>query len=72
MSVDLEEYRAELLGVAPALADTLDASFAEAARSLSAPGLKDWLEGARGLARLGRGPDLLLSYVENMPAVARE
>jgi len=72
MSVDLEEYRAELLGVAPVLGDTLDASFAEAARSLSTAGLKDWLEGARGLARLGRGPDLLLSYIENMPAVARE
>ncbi|HRP74987.1 MAG TPA: hypothetical protein PKZ27_05280, partial [Rhodocyclaceae bacterium] len=72
MSVDLEDYRDELLRVAPALADTLDASFAEAARSLSPAGLKDWLEGARGLARLGRGPDLLLSYIENMPAVARE
>ncbi len=72
MSVDLEEYRAELLDVAPALADTLDASFAEAARNLTPAGLKDWLDGARGLARLGRGPDLLLSYIENMPAVARE
>lgn len=72
MSVDLEDYRAELLRVAPALADTLDGSFAEAARSLTPAGLKDWLDGARGLARLGRGPDLLLSYIENIPAVARE
>ncbi|MBK8456428.1 MAG: nitric oxide reductase activation protein NorD [Phyllobacteriaceae bacterium] len=72
MSVDLADYRAGLVAAAPGLAERLDAQFHEAARILSPTGLKDWLDGARGLAELGKGPALLLAYVEAMPAVARE
>lgn len=72
MSVDLADYSERLIAAAPDLADTLEARFHDAARILSPAGLKDWLDGALGLAELGKGPALILAYVEAMPAVARE
>lgn len=72
MHLELDDYRDELLRAAPALAATLDASFHEAARTMSAAGLKDWLDGARGLIGLGKGPALLETYLDEMPLVSRE
>lgn len=72
MSLELDDCRAELLRVAPALADIFDGCVAEAARSLTPAGRDDWLEGARALARLGRGPEVLRAWLEHLPAVARE
>ncbi|MCB1549868.1 MAG: hypothetical protein KDJ41_18865, partial [Hyphomicrobiaceae bacterium] len=69
MHLELDDYRDELLRAAPALAATLDASFHEAARNMSAAGLKDWLDGARGLIGLGKGPALLETYLDEMPLV---
>lgn len=72
MTVTLDEYRDELCACAPDLAHTLDATFHEAARILSPVGLKDYLDGARGLVTLGRGPTLLATYLQVIPLVARE
>ncbi|HCQ67086.1 MAG TPA: VWA domain-containing protein, partial [Rhodobacteraceae bacterium] len=71
MTVDLEDYRA-CFARAPEDFDTVEASFHEAAKVMSAQGLADLMEGAKGLCNLGRGHDLVLAYLENMPAVARE
>lgn len=72
MSIDLNDYREDLLKAAPALADTLESTFHEAARVMSPVGLKDYLDGAKGLVDLGRGPELLTTYLEEMPLVAKE
>ena len=72
MSVNLDDYREDLERVAPELKDTLDATFHEAARHMSAAALHDYLEGARGLASLGRGGNLVVSFLEEMPAVVKE
>ncbi|WP_457672954.1 VWA domain-containing protein [Thiolapillus sp.] len=72
MSVNLDDYRESLEKAAPELAETLDALFHEAARNMSAGGLQDYLEGARGLANLGRGGNLVTSFLEEMPAVVKE
>lgn len=72
MHIELDDYRDALLRAAPALAETLDASFHEAARNMSAAGLKDWLDGARALIGLGKSPALLETYLDQMPLVARE
>lgn len=72
MTILLDDYRAEMLQVAPGLAATIDAQFAEAARSLSPAGLGYWLDGARALTGLRRGPELLIAYLEDMPIAARE
>ena len=51
MSVDLKEYHEQLDELDPRVRDTLEASFAEAARVMSPQGLHNWLEGAKGLER---------------------
>jgi len=72
MSVNLDDYRAELEEAAPELKETLDAIFHEAARNMSAAGLRDYMEGARGLANLGRGGNLVTAFLGEMPAVVKE
>ncbi|MCC3751169.1 MAG: VWA domain-containing protein [Halorhodospira halophila] len=72
MTVRLEDYRETLVAADPRIAETLEASFAEASRVMSPRGLHNYLEGARALAELGRGADLVICYLEAMPAVAKE
>lgn len=72
MSIDLKEYHAQLDALDPHLRVTLEASFTEAARVMTPQGLHNWLEGAKGLSQLGRGSDLVITYVQAMPAVAKD
>ena len=72
MTVDLKEYHEQLDQLNPQVRDTLEASFAEAARVMSPQGLHNWLEGAKGLSQLGRGNELVITYIQSMPAVAKE
>jgi len=72
MSVDLKEYHAQLDELDPHVRATLEASFAEAARVMSPQGLHNWLEGAKGLAQLGRGNELVITYIQEMPVVVKE
>jgi len=72
MSINLDDYREQLEKAAPELKDTLDATFHAAARCMSPQGLHDYLEGAKGLASLGRGPRLVISFLDEMPAVVKE
>ncbi len=72
MSIDLKEYHARLDELDPHIRATLEASFAEAARVMSPQGLHNWLEGAKGLSQLGRGNELVITYIQAMPAVAKE
>lgn len=73
MTVALEDY-SELAGPLGAHAqEVLRASWYEAARSFSATGLeKFYLKGARALHALGRGSDLVVTFLQETPAVARE
>jgi nitric oxide reductase NorD protein len=72
MSLNLEDYREYLERVEPHIKDTLEASFHEAARVMSPGGLRNYIEGARALSELGRGADLVISYLQEMPLVAKE
>ena len=72
MTIQLEDYAACLEKAAPEVLDTLEATFHDAARVMSPAGLKDYLDGARGLCDLGRGHDVVLSFLEEMPAVVQE
>jgi len=72
MSIHLDEYREQLERLDPRVRDTLAASFHEAARVMSPAGLHHWLEGARGLSQLGRGNELVITYIQAMPAVAKQ
>ena len=69
MSVKLEDYREILEKISPDVHDTLEASFSEAAHFMSPGGLRNYLEGARALTKLGRGTDIVISYLQEMPLV---
>ncbi len=72
MTINLDDYREALENAAPELKDTLDSTFQEASRVMSSAALQEYLEGARALANLGRGGNLVVSFLEEMPAVVKE
>ncbi|HKJ88033.1 MAG TPA: VWA domain-containing protein [Gammaproteobacteria bacterium] len=70
--VNLDEYQ-ELLEVEDGhIRDTLEASYHEAAQVMSPKGLRTYLEGAKALKNLGRGTELVETYLQEVPAVAKE
>ena len=72
MAIKLEDYEEYLKDSAPEIRDVLEGTFAEAAHVMSPVGLQNYLEGAKGLSNLRRGKDLVISYLQVMPLVARE
>lgn len=72
MAIHLEEYREFLEKLTPRVRDVLDGSYQEASRVMSPAGLQDYLDGAKAIQKLGRGEDLIISYLQEMPAVAKE
>jgi hypothetical protein len=72
MSINLDDYRDFLERVEPHIKDTLNASFHEAARVMSPGGLRNYIEGAKALSELGRGPELVISYLQEMPLVVKQ
>ena len=72
MAIKLEDYEEYLKDAAPVVRNVLASTFQEAARVMSPPGLQDYLEGAKGLSNLGRGTDLVISYLQEMPLVVKE
>jgi len=72
MAIKLEDYEEYLEGVAPEIRDVLEGTFSEASHVMSPTGLRDYLEGAKALANLGRGSDMVICYLQEMPLVAKE
>jgi len=72
MKLTLDEYQACFAKAPDDMFSKVEALFAEAARVMSPAGLSDYLEGAKGLCNLGRGYDVVLAWLENMPLVAKE
>jgi hypothetical protein len=72
MAIKLEDYEEYLEDTAPEIRDVLEGTFSEAAHVMSPTGLQNYLEGAKGLANLGRGNDLVICYLQEMPLVAKE
>lgn len=72
MAIHLEEYREFLEKITPRVRDVLDGSYQEASHVMSPAGLQDYLDGAKAIQKLGRGEDLIITYLQEMPAVAKE
>ncbi len=72
MSIHLEDYAEFLEKVAPEVRDVLESTFYDAARIMSPSGLEDYMDGGKALCNLGRGSDLVVTYLEEMPLVAKE
>ncbi len=73
MAVELEKYQDILDELGEQAAEVLHASWDEAARVFTPRGLEnDYLEAAINLKSLGRSTDLVVSFIQSAPAVARE
>lgn len=72
MTINLDEYQELLDKIDPHVRDTLQPSFNEAAHVMSPAGLRKYMDGALALSGLGRGNDLVVSYLQEMPAVIKE
>lgn len=73
MAVELEKYQDILDELGKDSGEVLRASWGEAARVFSPRGLENYyLKGAVSLKSLGRGTDLVVSFIQSAPAVTRE
>ena len=72
MSLKLEDYDEALRDTAPEIRDVLEATFQEASRVMSPAGLEEYLDGAKALSNLGRGSDVVTTYLQEIPLVAKE
>ena len=71
MAIHLEEFQ-DLVDELPGGAqEVLRASWNEAARAFSSRGLDNFLKGAAALHQLGRGEELVVTYLQSMPELAR-
>lgn len=71
MSIKLEDYE-EFLESVPAIRDVLDSTFKDASHVMSPVGLQTYMDGAKSLCGLGRGSDLVITYLQEMPQVVKE
>jgi hypothetical protein len=71
-SVDFSEYISCLDADDHEHNEALESSYHEAQRVMSPRGLQNYLEGMRAFCTLGKGQDLVLTYVQEMPGVAKE
>ncbi|BBF66247.1 nitric oxide reductase activation protein NorD [Acidithiobacillus ferridurans] len=73
MAVELEKYQDILAELGEHAVEVLRASWDEAARVFTPRGLENYyLNGATSLKSLGRGTDLVVSFIQSAPAVAHE
>ena len=72
MSIKLEDYEEFLSKAAPEIRDVLNSTFQEASRVMSPAGLQEYMDGAKSLCNLGRGSGVVISYLQEMPLVAKE
>ncbi len=72
MSIKLEDYENFLTETTPEIRDVLESSFQDASRVMSPTGLQEYMDGAKALSNLGRGSDVVISYLQEMPLVVKE
>ncbi len=72
MSIKLENYEEFLSEAAPEIKEVLEGTFHEAARLMSPTGLESYMDGAKALCKLGRGHQLVVTYLQEMPLVVKE
>jgi nitric oxide reductase activation protein len=72
MSINLEDYQELLDSLSPELQESLHSAWLEAAKVFSARGLDNYLKGAAALKSLGKGDDLVATWIDHAPMVAKE
>ncbi|WP_298219548.1 nitric oxide reductase activation protein NorD [Halothiobacillus sp.] len=71
MSIQLDEYEEELGALSEHSREILQASWQEASRVFSPRGLDMYLGGALSLKNLGRGHEMVSTFIQNAPGIAR-
>ncbi|WP_024851893.1 nitric oxide reductase activation protein NorD [Hydrogenovibrio kuenenii] len=69
MSSEIEEIKQALIEAVPELSDTLDSMIQEGSRHMNEATRKIWLQNAQGIAYLGKGKQIVISYMESIPLV---
>ncbi len=72
MSSDFDEYVQCLDVDDHEHREALESSLHEASRLMSPTGMKNYKEGMRAMCSMGRGQDLVLTYIQEIPAVVKE
>lgn len=72
MSINLEDYQELLASLSPELQESLRSAWHEATKVFSARGLDNYLKGAAALKSLGKGDDLVATWIDHAPLVAKE
>lgn len=71
MAIHLDDHPELLADLPSATAAVLRATWVEATRVFSSRGLDNYLQGVSALQQLGRGDELVVSFIQAMPEVAR-
>ncbi|MHB8254495.1 MAG: VWA domain-containing protein [Acidiferrobacter sp.] len=72
MAIHLSDYQELLDELGDNAVEVLQSVWHDAARVFSPRGLESYLQGAATLKALGRGTDLVVTFIENAPFVAKE
>jgi len=72
MSIDYSQYVQCLDAGDHEHLEALESSYHEAQRVMSPRGLENYLQGMKAMCTLGRGQDLVLTYIQEVPGVAKE
>lgn len=72
MSLSLENHAELLEELGTNASEILQSSWYEAARVFSPQGLENYVQGARALKNLGRGSELVITFIQSAPSVAKE
>lgn len=72
MSSEIEEIKEGLLEAIPELSDRIDAMIQEASHHMNEATRKTWLQNAQGIAYLGKGKQVVISYMESIPLVVAQ
>ena len=71
-SVQLSDFEDKFQNPSSVLHDALTGSFVEATKVMTPNGLKVYLDGAGALHAMGKGEDMVISFLEETPMVVRE
>jgi nitric oxide reductase activation protein len=72
MTLSLEHHTELLEDLGSHASEILQSSWYEAARIFSAQGLENYVQGARSLKSLGRGSELVITFILSAPSIAKE
>ena len=71
-SIQISDFKDKFSNPSDILQDALNGSFLEASKVMTPSGLKVFLDGAGALHALGKGEDMVISFLEETPMVVKE